>query len=88
MLSNFEDWENTIGNFFASIGKKTYFLALGTIPVTGVGFIARKNTELQHGHVLAPKSLFSYGFNVNNLIIIQFHLYTSRRYSFYFGQSL
>ena len=47
MLSNFEDWESIIhfGNFFASIGKKTYFLALGTIPVTGVGFIARKITE-------------------------------------------
>ena len=25
------------GNLFASIGKKTYFLDLGTIPVTGVG---------------------------------------------------
>ena len=47
MLSNFEDWENIIhfGNFFASIGKKTYLLALGTIPVTGVGFIARKITD-------------------------------------------
>ena len=48
MLSNFEDWENIIhcGIFFASFGgKKTYFLALGTIPVTGVGFIARKITE-------------------------------------------
>ena len=46
MLSNFEDWENIIhfGNFIASIGKKTYFLALGTIPVTGVCFIARKIT--------------------------------------------
>ena len=48
MLSNFEDWENIIhfGNIFASIGKKTYFFALGTIPVTGVGFIARKITVM------------------------------------------
>ena len=47
MLFNLEDWENIIhfGNLFASIGKKTYLLALGTIPVTGVGFIARKITE-------------------------------------------
>ena len=46
MLFNLEDWENIIhfGNLFASIGKKTYFLALGTTPVTGVGFIARKIT--------------------------------------------
>ena len=46
MLSNFEDLENIIhfGNFFASIGEKTYFLALETIPLTGVGFIARKIT--------------------------------------------
>ena len=46
VLSNFEDWEIIIhfGNFFASIGKNTYFLALETIPVTGVGFIARKIT--------------------------------------------
>ena len=47
MLFNPEDWENIIhfGNLLALIGKKTYFLALGTIPVTGVGFIARKTTE-------------------------------------------
>ena len=40
MMSNFVDWENIIhfGNFFGSIGKKTYFLALGTTPVKGVGF--------------------------------------------------
>ena len=46
MMSTFEDWENIIyfGNFFTSIGKKTYFLALETIPKTGVGFIARKIT--------------------------------------------
>ena len=46
MLFYLEDWENIIhfGNLIASIGKKTYFLALGTIPVTGVGFIARKIT--------------------------------------------
>ena len=50
LLSNFEDWENIIhfGNFFASIGKKAYFLALGTIPVTGVGFIARKITASEN----------------------------------------
>ena len=48
MLFNLEDWENIIhfGNLFASIGKKTYFLSLGTIPVTGVGFIARKITAI------------------------------------------
>ena len=48
MMSNFEDWENIIhfGNFFGSIGKKTYFLALGTTPVKGVGFIAGKITVL------------------------------------------
>ena len=47
VLPNFEDWENCIhfGIFFASVGKKPYFLALGTIPVTGVGFIARQITE-------------------------------------------
>ena len=46
VMSNFEDWENIIhfGNFFGSIGKKTYFLALGTTPVKGVGFIAGKIT--------------------------------------------
>ena len=38
------DWENTIHfeNFLLQLEKKTYFLALGTIPVTGVGFIMRK----------------------------------------------
>ena len=48
MKSNFEDWENIIlfGNFFGSIGKKTYFLALGTTPIKGVGFIAGKITDL------------------------------------------
>ena len=48
MLSNFEDCENIIhfGIFFASIGGKTYFLALGTIPITGVCFIGRKITAL------------------------------------------
>ena len=34
-----------LGFFFASIGKKTYFLALGTIPKKGVALIARKITE-------------------------------------------
>ena len=33
-----------VGFFLLHLGKKTYFLALGTIPVTGVGFIARKIT--------------------------------------------
>ena len=49
-MSNFEDWENIIhfGNFFGSIGKKTYFLALGTTPVKGVGFIAGKITVLSY----------------------------------------
>ena len=47
MMSNFEDWENIIhfGKFFGSIGKKTYFLALGTTPVKGVCFIAGKITD-------------------------------------------
>ena len=46
MLFNLENWENIIhfGNLFASIGEKTYFLALGMIPVTGVGFVWRKIT--------------------------------------------
>ena len=57
MLFNLEDWENMIhfGNLFASIGKKPYFLALGTIPKTGVGFIARKIT------VICPKTYDHYG---------------------------
>ena len=48
VMSNFEDWETIIhfGNFFGSIGEKTYFLALGTTPVKGVGFIAGKITVL------------------------------------------
>ena len=33
-----------LGIFPASIGKKTYFFALGTIPETGVGFIGKKIT--------------------------------------------
>ena len=49
-MSNFEDWENIhvthFGNFFGSIGKKTYFLALGTTPVKGVGFIVGKITDV------------------------------------------
>ena len=46
MVFDLEDCENIIhfANLFASIGKKTYFLALGMIPVTGVGFIGRKIT--------------------------------------------
>ena len=49
MMSNFGDWENIIhfGIFFGSIGKKTYFLALGTTPVKGVGFIAGKITVVE-----------------------------------------
>ena len=48
VMSIFEDWENIIhfGNFFGSIEKKTYFLAFGTTPVKGVGFIAGKITDL------------------------------------------
>ena len=48
MMSNFVDWDIIIhfGNFFGSIGKKTYFLALGTTPVKGVGFIAGKITDI------------------------------------------
>ena len=47
-MSHFEDWENIIHfwNCFGSIGKKTYFLALGTTPVKGVGFIAGKITDI------------------------------------------
>ena len=36
-------------SFWEFIGfnwEKTYFLALGTIPITGVGIIARKITEM------------------------------------------
>ena len=46
-MSNFKDWENIIhfGNLFGSIWEKTYFLALGTTPVKGVGFIAGKITD-------------------------------------------
>ena len=36
-----------LGIFLALIGKKRYFLALGTIPVNGVGFIGRKITGLR-----------------------------------------
>ena len=59
MLFNLEDWENIIhfGNLFASIGKKTYFLALGTTPVTGVGFIARKITDVEYNSCF----LFQFG---------------------------
>ena len=34
-----------LGIFLALIGKKRYFLALGTIPVNGVGFMGRKITD-------------------------------------------
>ena len=71
VLFNLEDWENIIhyGNLFASIGKKTYFLALGTIPVTGVSFIGRKNTELCHRHlILLNFQLRTTSSAVNNLI--------------------
>ena len=33
-----------LGIYLLQLGKKTYFLALGTIPMTGVGFIGRKIT--------------------------------------------
>ena len=36
-----------LGIFLALIGKKRYFLALGTIPVNGVGFIGRKITAFE-----------------------------------------
>ena len=57
MLFNLENWENIIhfGNLFASIGKKTYFLALGTIPVTGVGFVGRKITGSNQKHLRLEK---------------------------------
>ena len=59
VMSNFEDWENIIqfGNFFCSIGKKTYFLALGTTPLKGVGFIAEKITV--KGLVRSKNGLYS-----------------------------
>ena len=41
-----------LGIFSASVGKKRYFLALGTIPKTGVGFIGRKITELLTFHIM------------------------------------
>ena len=34
-----------LGFVFSSIGEKTYFLALGMIPIKGVCFTARKVTE-------------------------------------------
>ena len=34
------------GIYLLQLGKKHTFLALGTIPVTGVGFIARKITGI------------------------------------------
>ena len=37
--------------FFASIGEKTYFLTLGMITVTGVGFIEKKITEGLYGQM-------------------------------------
>ena len=63
MLLNLEDWENIIhfGNLFASIGKKTYFLAFGTIPETGVRFImfiAGKNTAQQHNKYARLKCIW------------------------------
>ena len=41
-MSTFEDWENIIyfGIFWGFNWEKKYFLALGTTPVKGVGFIA------------------------------------------------
>ena len=41
-----------LGIYLHQLGKKTYFLALGTIPVIGVGFIGRKITEMVPIHCL------------------------------------
>ena len=45
-----------LGIFPASIGKKTYFFALGTIPETGVGFIGRKSlyVYVKYHHKFIP----------------------------------
>ena len=37
-----------LGIYLLQLLKKTYFLALGMIPVTGVGYIARKITVCNH----------------------------------------
>ena len=37
-----------LGIYLLQLGEKTSFLALGTIPVTGVGLIARKITVTQN----------------------------------------
>ena len=75
MLFNLEDLENIIhfGNLFASIGKKTYFLALGTIPETGIGFIARKKSLLA--------SWYHFSNSTNSRTKISLNLITSWEYS-------
>ena len=68
MPFNIEDWENIIhfGNLFASVGKK-YFLALGTIPETGVSFIAKKSLILHPLFVLCH-STHSYFFSSMSIL--------------------
>ena len=45
MLFNLEDWEILfiLGVYLLQLGKKTYFLAFGTISETGVRFCGEKN---------------------------------------------
>ena len=78
MLFNLEDWENIIhfGNLFASFGKKTYFLALGTIPETGVGFIARKITDVYMWFWFSYQLMFFHP-TLNNLV---FYLEKKKRH--------
>ena len=58
VLSNFDDLENSIhfGIFLLQLGEKTYFLTLGMITVTGVGFIGKKITEGLYGQM--PTNIF------------------------------
>ena len=51
-------WEivTHFGNFSCSNWEKRYFLALGTIPVTCVGFIGRKIVENKMNGCLYEKS--------------------------------
>ena len=89
MLSNFEDWENIIhfGNFFASIGKKTYFLALGTIPVTGVGLIARKITDSGRIRTLVAIATYSsHRLTMGKVEICNFFLSQWRYLEFFFTE--
>ena len=41
-----------LGIYLLQLGKKTYFLSLGTIPVIGVSFIGRKITECDYFSLL------------------------------------